>query len=89
MTLCLLIVVEMDVRVGNIENFMEKVAFRCTLKGMWGLNRQRSCLNEAKYRNTHNMANKAKILSVIPTDHEIIANISIKIYAVAYFYISM
>lgn len=35
------------------------------------------------------MANKATILSVIPTDHEIIANISIKIYAVAYFYISM
>ena len=45
---------------------------------MWGLNRQKSCLNEAKYINTHSMKNKAKILAVIPTDHEITVNISIK-----------
>lgn len=83
----LLTVVEIDVRVGNTENFKEKVPYKCTLKDMWGLNMQKSFLNEAKYINTLNMQNKAKILSVIPTDHEITVNISIeRLYSCLFVY---
>lgn len=46
----LLIVVEVDVRVGSLEDFVEKVAYRCTLKDVWSLNRQRSCLSETKQK---------------------------------------
>lgn len=34
----LLTVVEIDVRVGNTENFKENVPYKCILKDMWGLN---------------------------------------------------
>lgn len=34
----LLTVVEIDVRVGNTENFKENVPYKCILKDTWGLN---------------------------------------------------